>query len=415
LPKIPTSQRWHHRCKRAHVNVRRGLDEEQAFQCRRRSGKATIKQAKVRLSEIAVIGSGPAAMLSALAAARGNRCVRLYVEEPGSKPGAAIESVQAAPASIISLLVEFGVAPAQLGVSGTNSVRQIRWETEQPMAIECESGVHLERPALERALLAQVLRCNRVAIEATSYHGPSWDGMQWNVGSHEADYLIDATGRRAITARCRVAPEIRWFASLWQFLRPRSDEAISPLAIASLPGGYAYRISSRRVVTLATVGPALGKIRRYDDLREILDQSRAAWIARGLSKPSCNLGSPTNSSVQWSADTDGSERHLVRIGDASLAREPLSSQGIAAALSDALYAVEAIDNGQLHLLEMRQREQRKHHVESLRRILARSVHCESAEWSEYRRWLEQKSFPDEALVGLRDRHLRIVKSTGFLS
>lgn len=369
----------------------------------------------MRLSEVAVIGSGPAAMLCALAAARGNRRVRLYVEEPDSKPGAAIESVQAAPASIISLLVEFGVVPAQLGVSGTNSVRQIGWETEQPVAIECAPGVHLERPALERALLAQVLRCNRVAIEPTSHHAPSWNGMQWNVGSHEADYLIDATGRRAITARCRVAPEIRWFASLWQFLRPKSDEAISPLAIASLPGGYAYRISSRKVVTLATVGPTLGKIRQYDDFREILDQARAAWIARGLSKPSCNLGSPTNSSVQWTADTDCSSRHLVRIGDAALAREPLASQGISAALSDALYTVEAIDSGQLHLLEMRQREQRNRHVESLRRILGSGLHRESAEWSKYRRWLDGHSFPDEASVALRDRHLRIVKSTEFES
>jgi len=369
----------------------------------------------VETSEVAVIGSGPAAMLCALVAARGKRRVRLYVEEPDSKDGCAIESVEAVPAAIIALLVEFGVVPAQLGVFGAHSVRQIAWESERPVVVDLARAVHLERPALERALLAQVLRCSKIVIEAASSQTPSWDGAVWNVGSHEANYLIDATGRRAITARRRVAPPIRWFARLWQFSRRLTESTTSPLAIASLPGGYVYRITSRRTVTLGAVGPSLGKVRRFDDLFAILDQSHAAWIARGLPDPSSHLGHSTNSGVQWPDDGECSSRNLLRIGDAALAREPLASQGIAAALSDALYAVAAIDSGQLPLLEMRQREQRARHVKSLRSIFASGAHRASSEWRGYGEWLDRVSFPDVASVALRDGRPRIVEATGVAS
>ena len=351
------------------------------------------------------MGSGPAAMLCALAAARSKLDVHLFVLERDRFDAGDFHSVEAAPAGLIALLIEFGIVPSQLGVFGSYATRLLAWETEVPVAAACPPTVHLERPALERALFTQVLRNEHIGIESVAGRAPSWDGQRWKLGNFEATYFIDATGRRAISAQRRIAPAIRWFASIWEFASQSSNRMRSPLAIASLSGGYVYRIASPALTTLGAVGPRLGKVRRFEDLRAILEDSHAGWVVSDLAAPSRNEGSCMSSNVQWSSDDECASRNLIRIGDAALAREPLASQGISIALSDALYAIAAIKHHQLAMLQRLQAEQRARHLDSLRSIIARGRHHGSPDWDRYHEWIAGHALPIETQVGLRDGRL----------
>lgn len=359
----------------------------------------------LRKPEVIVMGSGPAAMLCALAAARDKLRVHLFVLERNRFDARDFRSVEAVPAGLMALLIEFGIVPSQMGIFASYSNRLLAWETEVPVASACPPTVYLERPALDRALFAQMLRYENIGIEPFAGHAPSWDGLSWKLGNLEATYFIDATGRRAFSAQRRIAPAMRWFACVWEFAPRSSNRASSPLAIASLSGGYVYRIASPALITLGAVGPRLGKVRRFDDLRAILEDSRAGWIASGLSAPSHGEGSCMSSNVQWSSDDDCASRNLIRIGDASLAREPLASQGISIALSDALYAIAAINNHQLRMLQRRQAEQRARHLDSLRSIIARGRHRGSPDWDEYHKWIAGHTMTIETQLGLRNGRL----------
>jgi flavin-dependent dehydrogenase len=345
-------------------------------------------------------------MLCALDAARRGHQVHLFIDDRRSA-GDRIETVESAPAAVVPLVVEFGVLPSQFGVREVHSTRLSAWDGGQPTVSPCPATVHLVRPSLERALFEQADRNLKIRVESSSGCFPTWNGSRWEVGNHEAVFLIDATGRRAITAKARIAPRVRWFASLWEFPRSARHSADKDLAITSLPGGYIYRIASDRVVTLGAVGPKLGKVRIYDDLCALLEELHALWIVSGLRAPSSPTSRPVNSNVQWPADSDCTTGNPILIGDAALAREPLASQGLAATLSDALYAVAAIDSNRLPLLPLRQSEQRASHIKSLRATLAMGRDRTSSEWSEYRRWLDEQSFTQTARVALRGGDLQI--------
>jgi hypothetical protein len=104
----------------------------------------------------------------------------------------------------------------------------------------------------------------------------------------------------------------------------RTCRAWQEFSIAALPDGYCYRLGSASMVTFGLVGRAavlagcLTSIERH--VRRF-----APWLLDGLPAVAAMSPGPTKpASVQWSASGSG-----LRIGDAALARDALSSQGIA--------------------------------------------------------------------------------------
>ena len=95
-----------------------------------------------------------------------------------------------------------------------------------------------------------------------------------------------------------------------------------------------------------------------------------------------NRGSSGVTSVQWAVPGPA-----ALIGDASIARDPLSSQGLAASLSDALYAVAAIMTGDADSLHARQTENLRAHLMYLQAVLMQCRYLDNAHWTAYERFI----------------------------
>jgi hypothetical protein len=91
-------------------------------------------------------------------------------------------------------------------------------------------------------------------------------------------------------------------------------------------------------------------------------------------------------SLQWA--TAG---RALLAGDASLARDSLSSQGLAGSLSDALYAVAAVIGGDLEALRRRQEGNLAAHLAHMRELLSRCRFRNHPIWSDYEMFFRANS------------------------
>ena len=109
-------------------------------------------------------------------------------------------------------------------------------------------------------------------------------------------------------------------------------------------------------------------------------------------------------SVQWTAGGDAR-----RIGDAALARDALSSQGLAAGISEALYAAAVVDESGESLLSLRQREQRAAHLLSLARSIAACRFRAEEAWQEYEMFVAAHLTHERTAAARRPSRRRLTK------
>jgi hypothetical protein len=110
-----------------------------------------------------------------------------------------------------------------------------------------------------------------------------------------------------------------------------------------------------------------------------------SWVLDGLpSLVSLNLGYAYPASVQWTYGAG-----YIGIGDAALARDILSSQGLAAGVSEAFYAAAIRDVEDVRLFKTRQREQREAHLGSLAKQIDTCEYRHTANWSAYAAFVQR--------------------------
>jgi len=115
------------------------------------------------------------------------------------------------------------------------------------------------------------------------------------------------------------------------------------------------------------------------DVEAAVRDASAGWLLDGMpSLAAMRAGDSGIGSLQWSLGGNG-----VRIGDANLARDALSSQGIAVACSEALYAAAIRTPVDAALVHARQIEQRATHLDTLGRVIERCRFREASIWSDY--------------------------------
>jgi hypothetical protein len=163
--------------------------------------------------------------------------------------------------------------------------------------------------------------------------------------------------------------------------------------LAAMPDGYVYRLGTPALITFGIVAP---KRFHHAAMACKLRQLGLGWILTGLpSLETMAAGRSGIASVQWSEGP----HHPIRVGDAALARDSLSSQGMANGLSDALQASENETS-----LWRRHKEERQSHLASLVREIERCWCGTSSNWMRYQSFLrEHLDAMDASSVGNGDQ------------
>jgi hypothetical protein len=296
------------------------------------------------------------------------------------------------------MLVEFGIHPARLGVRQLYESRWRAWEGEAAVEVQCSAEAHVERPALDLALMNTLVASKRVRLVIAEGRAAY---AALTAVPNPAVRMIDASGRAAVSARKRILPPGPWAArTFWTPVR--GGPATHAFRIAPLPGGFVYAIgaSHHRVVGVVGWKDTIGGDRQTLDSR--IRDAHADWVLDGLpSLASMNPGMVSPASVQWSTGSGA-----VTVGDASLARDTLSSQGLATGMSEALYAAACVSEEDDALFSLRKQEQRLAHLRALERLLATCRFAHRPNWVRYALFLrEHLAAPPISRVALRGSSL----------
>jgi flavin-dependent dehydrogenase len=329
--------------------------------------------------DVAILGAGVIGLITAIEVTRSGRTAIVVTKRiPRADDPPRVDAV---PAGLIALLAELGINPKGIGVDRLHDLRIAAWDVALPSASRAPKSAHVERPALELALLDRLVGIQGVQFTFERCK-PTDDGRIFGSG-WRAHTVIDATGRAAVTASQRRRPARPWVARTWLTSR-RWCKADPGFAIAALPEGYAYRLGSSSFLCLGVVGRACvsgGPIAVEDIVR-----THAPWLINGLpGVASMRPGAAGAASVQW---TESDSR--LRIGDAAVARDALSSQGLATGAAEAMLAAAVRKDSDLALLLARQREQRLAHFASLLQTIERCRFSASSTWRDYRTFVSQQ-------------------------
>ncbi|MBI1761954.1 MAG: hypothetical protein HYR56_11010 [Acidobacteria bacterium] len=320
-----------------------------------------------------VLGAGPAGLLAALALARTQRTALLADRLPAATDPPRVE---ATPAALLTLLLEFGLHPAELGVTRLYEARVSAWETAVPTTQPSPATAHLARPALELALLRRAAAAPRLDLIQCRVSAPLV--RQLSQAAKRGVRLLDATGRHAVTASTRTQPSQPWGSrSFW--VSTRECQVDGAFMLAALPAGYVYRLGTTGYAGIGLVGRGKLLSANAQEIQPQLRHCGAAWILDGLPPlEQMSQGKAAPASVQWTAGGPA-----WRLGDAALARDALSSQGLSCGISEALYAAAKQMPQNDGLFASRQAEQRALHLQGLEQVISNCHYRHHAAWSSY--------------------------------
>lgn len=320
-------------------------------------------------ADVAVVGMGPAGLWAAAALARAGGSVALI----GKFPGVHLESprLEVVAASTLQRL-ETSFGPLE-GVEPLDEPRRVAWRHEAAESVPVPGAI-IDRSLFDPSLLRAVLELPRVRPIFCSVRQIRAGANVF--GPVRAASCIDASGRASLSARARLMLERPFFARA--FVAPRPPRLRRGMLIAALPGGYVVRICSARRVVVTIYSPS-SRERALAGLGERLDRCGAGFVLDGLPGLGAFRAGPTQHASVQAFGGPG-----LRIGDAALARDALSSQGVWAALADARYGVAALEAAEASELSLRQVLSAQHHLEQLETLAATSRFAGSAVWSAYR-------------------------------
>ena len=345
--------------------------------------------------DVAVLGAGPVGLIAALQFARTGRTV-VIASNRLPAPDVA-RRVDAVPASFLALLVELGINPIEIGADRLYHARVSAWPSAAPRVFEGAPTAHVERPTLDIALLGAAKRAGCAIRSRFRFDAGEVGGRDWTAKS-----FIDASGRAAVTAVRRIHAPKPWIARSFSAKVGAHDRAF---AVAQLPEGYAYRLGAASTLTFGVVGRRDAVAGSLFDIAGHL-RVHAPWMLEDLPAfTELRSSGACAASVQWS------EGGGLRIGDAALARDALSSQGIATGASEALLACAASGEDDRALIVARQREQRQAHLRALLGVLESGLYSDAPVWREYIDFVASQRIPEvlESIIAVRGRRIQRVQ------
>ena len=322
-----------------------------------------------RAYDTIVLGGGPVGLTTALIAARYGRVLTVLAKQQSSAGASRIDCV---PAALLALFLELGIHPGELGASAVHDTRLLAWEGEGPETVRGPATVHVLRPLLEECLLARVRATSAISVAI---------GIPIDV-LPPAGRILDATGRRALTARRRWLPDNPGILH-GIVLHGSYSRAQQAFRLAALPTGYAYRLGTADALMIGLVQGREQWRESQGSLESGLRNAGVSWLVAGLR---CDEGERSIggvASVQW---TEG-DGQAIRIGDGALARDSLASQGIANGISAALGLFESADPDGAY--RARIDTDRVTHLATLERLFTTCRYGAHPFWHDYRLFLGQ--------------------------
>lgn len=279
-------------------------------------------------ADIAILGAGPAAVATGCALRRiGHDCVLI-----GTSRNTAVEGMSA---RTLSLLRQSGLVAAAATPCGPTE-RTGTWAGEElPGGAECV----VDRAELDAELLTDAVS-HGVVVWNERALGYESDGSLWRVktkrGELRCRVLIDARGRRAQRPVAR-GPELIAVCQRFQY----RHTGRSFTRIEAAPQGWCWLAVSRGIgwlqVTSSRKEPSL-RLGLGEHIRRFVTALPRLAAALADAAP---LGGPVARAATATLSADPRIAGMLRLGDAALALDPLSGQGVYEALRAAPIATAA--------------------------------------------------------------------------
>jgi flavin-dependent dehydrogenase len=298
--------------------------------------------------DVVVVGGGPAGAAAALKAARLGHEVCLIDRGSGSWHGGFAQSL--AP-SVLPLLDALGVSEDIEAARFSHSAGVLLlWGEGQPRyrAFEHRQGLQIERGLFDSILRNAAMRAGAIvlcpanvhAVERTPEETTAWR-VRLTIGSERLEIrtriLVDAAGRKLSppAARARTSPPLICVLGRW-----RASRNVASGSVVEAGADCWYWAGRQRNGTL-TAAVFFDPRSRLLAGRVSLATAYCALIAnsRLLRDVGGDLLAPVIACDATSRHVhDPLEENLVRVGEAAVSLDPLSSQGIQAALTAGLQA-----------------------------------------------------------------------------
>jgi menaquinone-9 beta-reductase len=275
-------------------------------------------------AKVVIAGGGPAAAAIAVSLlSSGIRTLLLVSQRPTPRmaeaiPSAALPLIEAL--GLIGLVRQVGIS-----VKGMEN-----WSDAENPVIREDSFVLVDRTEFARSMLeAAMLRGAQIE---TIMRRPALvqcrDGVGVEVAGrvHEFDAAIDATGRAAIWSR-PIKRASRMIAHVFE--APPMTRPVG-LKLVRSDAEWAYRISLRNFTTVVIISPH----------QQSLEFPKNFAAALEISPRNSRLIYRRAAGAQWAPSTI--KNRIIAIGDAALAHDPISGQGIRFAFGSALAAAAVI-------------------------------------------------------------------------
>ncbi|KAF1050729.1 MAG: putative FAD-dependent oxidoreductase LodB [Stenotrophomonas maltophilia] len=344
---------------------------------------------------ILLLGAGPAGAAVALGLRRLGYAVCVISEW---RRFAAVEGVSQ---RVLEGLRTVGLQRA-LACAAAPSPRRVLWNGEDSARnVECL----LDRPRFDAGLRDDLHAAGVELIDAR-IASVAADGSGWSVQLADGrrlpgDFLVEARGRQAPltqdAGKARRGPETLSLLSRWQG-RPGAAGS----AVESLEDGWAWmaRLADGRCYWQLTVDVASSRLPGKEQLLDYCRQRRqqSAWAAAffaGQSEQDLELHARSSTPTLC---LEACGDNWIRVGDAAMAVDPLSGNGIFQALSSALQAPVVINTllrAPQRAALARQFHQRRVEQAFLRFArIGRDFYASDPQWADVPFWRQRRAWPD---------------------
>jgi flavin-dependent dehydrogenase len=277
-------------------------------------------------AEVAIIGGGVAAAAAAIALLTTGIQPRLYVRRYHE-----VIMAEAIPSYAMRLFSALGLADLVSLVAIYGRGLHNRWDPANPI-LRNDSFMLVDRTELRKQMLEEAQRRGAIVEELTGRAALIRNDQGVIVSTpgsaREFDFAIDASGRAA--AWSRSVRRIRHLVA--DIFEAPCRDSPAAVMLARFRDCWAYRIHrwNRSTVVILSSSPSGRQIVFPTQLADELELSKSEirWVGR------------RTAFVQWASEV--ATNQLLAVGDAALAHDPISGQGIRFALASALAAAAVI-------------------------------------------------------------------------